>query len=81
MPPKTPSVEFLFDFGSPNAFLARRVIPEIERRTGARFEVVPVLLGGGVRLLDGVAPAAADLELLRVVDAPGVTHLTYQVSR
>ncbi|MBV9044247.1 MAG: 2-hydroxychromene-2-carboxylate isomerase, partial [Alphaproteobacteria bacterium] len=39
-------VEFLFDFGSPNAFLARRAIPGIEQRTGAKFEVVPVLLGG-----------------------------------
>lgn len=44
-------------------------------------EVVPVLLGGGVRLLEGVAPGAADLELTRVVDAPGVTHLTYEVRR
>ena len=39
-------VEFLFDFGSPNAFLAHRVIPGIERRTGAKFAYTPVLLGG-----------------------------------
>jgi 2-hydroxychromene-2-carboxylate isomerase len=38
--------EFLFDFGSPNAYLAELVLPEIERRTGVRFEYVPVLLGG-----------------------------------
>jgi dihydrofolate reductase len=38
---------------------------------------VPVLLGGGVRLLDGTA---AELELLSVTDAPGVTHLTYSVA-
>ncbi len=31
-------VEFLFDFGSPNAYLAERVIPQIERRTGAKFD-------------------------------------------
>ena len=37
-------VEFHFDFGSPNAYLAHLVIPEIEHRTGARFEYVPVLL-------------------------------------
>ena len=37
---------------------------------------VPVLLGGGVRLLDGTA---AELELTSVTDAPGVTHLTYSV--
>jgi dihydrofolate reductase len=39
---------------------------------------VPVLLGGGVRLLDGVA---AELRLLEVVNAPGVTHLRYEVLR
>jgi len=39
-------VDFHFDFGSPNAYLAHRVIPEIEARSGARFRYVPVLLGG-----------------------------------
>jgi len=28
-----PQTEFLFDFGSPNAFLSHRVIPAIEART------------------------------------------------
>jgi 2-hydroxychromene-2-carboxylate isomerase len=40
------NVQFLFDFGSPNGFLSERVIPDIEKRTGAKFERVPVLLGG-----------------------------------
>jgi dihydrofolate reductase len=40
--------------------------------------LVPVLLGGGVRLLDGIE---ADLRCTRVVDAPGVTHLCYDVIR
>ncbi len=39
-------VEFHFDFGSPNSYLAHLVIPQIEQRTGATFEYVPVLLGG-----------------------------------
>ena len=30
-----PQVQFVFDFGSPNAYLAHRVIPSIEQRTGA----------------------------------------------
>lgn len=42
------------------------------------LHVVPVLLGGGVRLLDGVA---RPLRLREVIDAPGVTHLTYDVVR
>ncbi|MDB5654689.1 MAG: disulfide bond formation protein DsbA, partial [Tardiphaga sp.] len=38
-------VEFHFDFGSPNAYLAERALPSIERRSGAKFEYLPVLLG------------------------------------
>ncbi len=32
-----PKVQFLFDFGSPNAYLADLVIPKIEQRTGVKF--------------------------------------------
>ena len=39
-------VTFYFDFGSPNAYLAHKVIPGIEKRTGAKFTYVPALLGG-----------------------------------
>lgn len=52
-------VEFLFDFGSPNAYFAHRVIPEIERRTGVKFEYVPVLLGGIFKLTNNRPPAIA----------------------
>ena len=41
-----PNREFHFDFGSPNAYLSHLVIPDIERRTGATFVYVPILLGG-----------------------------------
>jgi 2-hydroxychromene-2-carboxylate isomerase len=50
-------VEFHFDFGSPNAYLAHLVIPEIEQRTGAKFEYVPVLLGGVYKLTGNRSPA------------------------
>jgi 2-hydroxychromene-2-carboxylate isomerase len=50
-------VDFLFDFGSPNAYLAERVIPEIERRTGVKFAYVPVLLGGIYKLTGNSSPA------------------------
>jgi dihydrofolate reductase len=43
------------------------------------IHLVPVVLGRGVRLLDGLEPGSVELELARVVDAPGVTHLTYRV--
>jgi dihydrofolate reductase len=45
------------------------------------IHLVPVVLGGGVRLLDGLEPGTIEFELVRVVDAPGVTHLTYRVVR
>lgn len=51
-----PRVEFLFDFGSPNAYFAHKVIPEIERRTGAKFTYVPVLLGGIFKLTSNQSP-------------------------
>jgi 2-hydroxychromene-2-carboxylate isomerase len=50
-------VEFHFDFGSPNAYLAHLVIPGIEARTGAKFEYVPVLLGGVFKLTGNRSPA------------------------
>jgi len=53
------SVELHFDFGSPNAYLAHRTIPAIERRTGARFDYVPVLLGGVFKLTGNRSPAEA----------------------
>jgi dihydrofolate reductase len=40
---------------------------------------VPVILGGGVRLLDGIPPSVK-LEQTKVVDAPGVAHLFYSLS-
>jgi 2-hydroxychromene-2-carboxylate isomerase len=52
-------IEFHFDFGSPNAFLAHRVIPEIERRTGARFRYLPILLGGVFKATNNRSPAEA----------------------
>jgi 2-hydroxychromene-2-carboxylate isomerase len=50
-------VQFLFDFGSPNAYLAAKVIPDVEKRTGVRFEYVPALLGGIYKLTGNSSPA------------------------
>ena len=49
-------VEFQFDFGSPNAYLAEVAIPGIERRTGVKFEYVPVLLGGIYKATGNMSP-------------------------
>ena len=50
---------FLFDFGSPNAYFAHRLIPGIEARTGTRFRYLPVLLGGLFKLSGNQAPMLA----------------------
>ena len=82
-----PKVEFLFDFGSPNAFLADRVIPDIEKRTGVAFERVPVLLGGIFKATGNKSPMEAfghikgklayeGLETQRFVKKHGITDYT-----
>lgn len=55
----SPQVEFHFDFGSPNAYLAHLVIPEIEARTGGSFSYLPVLLGGVFKATNNVSPAVS----------------------
>ena len=52
-------VEFHFDFGSPNAYLGHKVIPQIEQRTGAVFVYVPVLLGGVFKMTNNRSPMEA----------------------
>ena len=37
----TKTVDFIFDFASPNAYLVHNAIPEIEQRTGAKFIYKP----------------------------------------
>jgi 2-hydroxychromene-2-carboxylate isomerase len=68
-------VEFMFDFGSPNAYLAEKAIPEIERRTGVTFEYVPVLLGGIYKLTNNRSPAES---LAGIKNKPEFTELETQ---
>ncbi len=49
-------VEFQFDFGSPNAYLAEYALPGIEKRTGVKFDYVPVLLGGIYKATNNMSP-------------------------
>jgi len=55
--------------------LAAGVLDELE------IHQIPVLLGQGRRLFDHLGPDHIELELTRIVDAPGVTHLRYRVRR
>ena len=85
---KSVKVEFLFDFGSPNAYLCHPLIPAIEARTGARFEYVPILLGGLFKLANNRSPAEAfaaipnkrayeRLEMQRFIDTHGLTRFKF----
>jgi len=44
-----------------------------------QIHVAPLLLGGGVRLFDDLGGEGIDLEVTRVIESPGVTHLRYRV--
>ena len=57
-----------------NQYLAAGLIDELE------LHVVPLVLGGGAKLFEGVGPDLK-LEQIRSLDAPGVTHLKYRVAR
>ena len=52
-------VIFYFDFGSPNAYLAHRVIPQIQEHSGLRFTYLPTLLGGVFKLTNNQSPVTA----------------------
>jgi 2-hydroxychromene-2-carboxylate isomerase len=78
-------VEFHFDLGSPNAYLSHLVIPEIEKRTGIKFEYVPILLGGVFKLTNNRSPAESlrgirnkpeyeRLEMRRFIQRHGITR-------
>ncbi len=79
-----PKVQFLFDFCSPNAYLADLVIPKIEQRTGVKFEYVPILLGGIFKATNNASPAVtlkdvknkreyAGIETQRFIRKHGIT--------
>jgi dihydrofolate reductase len=44
-----------------------------------QIHVAPVLLGDGRRLFENLGPEQRELETIRVIDSPGVTHLKFRV--
>ncbi len=54
----TKTVEFLFDVGSPTAYLAWTQLPKICTETGATLVRIPMLLGGVFQATGNVSPAA-----------------------
>ncbi len=78
-------LEFLFDFASPNCWLAYRALPAVLARTGARLEIEPVLLGGLFKATGNQSPMTAfaavkgklayeNLEMKRFIARHGLTQ-------
>ncbi|MES2343343.1 MAG: 2-hydroxychromene-2-carboxylate isomerase [Pseudomonadota bacterium] len=78
------TIDFIFDFGSPNGYLAWKVLPGIAARTGAKVNLIPCLLGGIFKATGNQSPVTAfggvkgkleyeALETRRYVAAHGLT--------
>jgi dihydrofolate reductase len=61
--------------GTAQLALAAGVLDELQ------IHLIPVLLGEGRRLFDHLGAEHIELELTRIVDGPGATHLRYRVCR
>ncbi len=80
----TKTIEFIFDFGSPNGYLSWKVLQQIAQRTGAQIVFKPALLGGIFKLTGNRSPVEAyagiqgklaydNLETQRFVKKHGLT--------
>ena len=78
-------IEFLFDYGSPNAYLVHRAIPAAEAGGAVTFRYVPVLLGGIFKAIGNQSPMTAyghigakvaydRLDMQRFMAAHGITE-------
>jgi len=82
------TIDFIFDFGSPNAYLAAQVLPGIVERTGATVNLIPCLLGGIFKATNNRSPVQAfgdvkgklayeRLETQRFVERHGLTAFRF----
>lgn len=79
------TLELIFDFGSPNAYLTLKALPELLDRTGADLIITPCLLGGIFKATGNKAPmiqyaeapaklAYENLEMRRFIEKHGLTR-------
>lgn len=84
----TDTIDFYFDFGSPNAYLCLRALPSIEARIGRVFAIRPVLLGGVFKATNNRSPVEAfagipaklaydRLEMERFIQRHGITGFRF----
>lgn len=82
------TIDFIFDFGSPNGYAAHKVLPQIAAKYGARINIIPCLLGGIFKATGNQAPWATfahvqskldyeNLELRRFLDKYNLTAFKY----
>ena len=74
----TKTVDFYFDFASPNAYLSHQVVPGIEERTGAKFNYIPVLLGGIFKATNNKPPMEAFFGILNKNEYQSVEMKRFQ---
>ena len=55
----TKTIDFIFDFGSPNAYFSHQVLPKFAAEKGASINYIPCLLGGIFKLTNNQAPMVA----------------------
>lgn len=80
----TKTVDFIFDFASPNAYLVNGPLADMAARTGAKINIIPCLLGGIFKATGNQAPMLAfkdvpaklaydNLEFRRFIKKHGLT--------
>ena len=57
------TIEYIFDFGAPNGYLAWYPLKDIAARTDARLMVTPVFLGGMHKLTGNAPPMVRDADV------------------
>ena len=78
------TLDFIFDFGSPNAYLAYKALPPLLERTGAKLNLIPCLLGGIFKSTGNQSPMLAfsgvkgkldydRIEMMRFVEKHGLS--------
>ena len=74
----TKTVDFYFDFASPNAYLSHKVVSRIEESTGGKFNYIPVLLGGIFKATNNKPPMEAFFGILNKNEYQSVEMQRFQ---
>ena len=61
-------VDFIYDVATPNGYLAHRVVPWFEKRTGTKFNYIPCLAGGIFKLTNNTPPLIATANVKNKAD-------------